>query len=129
MSAPETRIKLRYGLVELPKGSATQSNVNDTGDETMTKPTICRDVVYRTRTLTHDGNPSELCDRPAKVTGVHDDGTTVDLTWFGRGMQEYSSHNAEKVPFDAAGKEQGSWRWPPGSPAALESAAAAEEKK
>jgi len=92
----------------------------------MTKPTICRDVVYRARILNHDGHLVEQCDRPAKVSFAYEDGS-VDLTWSGRGAHEHAAHNEEKVPHDPTGKEIGTWRWPPGSPTAMESKP--EEKK
>ena len=86
----------------------------------MTKPTICRDVVYHMRHINHDGVHGEILDRPAKVVFVYEDGATVDLTVFGRGEAELPAMALAKVEHDQTGKKSGTWRWPDGSPAALD---------
>jgi hypothetical protein len=101
----------RYGLVELPLGETTEANLNNTG-ATM-KPSICRSVIYRAKIINHDGQ-AETFDRPAVVSFVYEDGA-VDLTWFGRGGHQHAGRNAEHVEYNEAGKEAGTWRWPPGA--------------
>ncbi|MGI5216253.1 hypothetical protein [Nocardia sp. CA-290969] len=72
----------------------------------MQKPSISRDVHYQTY-----GTPGgEFLPAPtaAKITHVHEDGSTVDLFV----MYRDGTSNKAKIPF-AEVPTPGHWNWPP----------------